>query len=76
MTQQIEQRLSSWEARLQLAGHRLEALSPLAVMARGYAVVQDLDGRVIASREETHSGERIDIRFIDGKRRVSVEEDP
>ncbi|NLV60032.1 MAG: exodeoxyribonuclease VII large subunit [Spirochaetales bacterium] len=76
LTQQIEQRLASWEARLVLAGHRLEALSPLAVLERGYAVVQDLDGRVIASREGTAIGEQLDIRFIDGKRRVSVEEDP
>ncbi len=76
LVQQIEERLTSWQARLQLAGQRLEALSPLAILARGYAVVQDLEGRVIASREDTERGQHIDIRFIDGKRRVSVEEDP
>ena len=76
LLQQTGQRLTAAEARLQVAAHRLEALSPLAVLGRGYAVVQDLAGRVIARREDTKSGERIDIRFIDGKRRVSVEEDP
>jgi exodeoxyribonuclease VII large subunit len=75
LAQQIQSQLSSGESRMQVASQRLAALSPLAILGRGYAVVQHLDGRVIARRADVEEGQAIDIRFVDGKRRARVEED-
>jgi len=47
---------------------RLEALSPLAVLARGYAVVtRKEDGRVISRVSQAKSGENISVRVSDGE---------
>lgn len=47
---------------------RLEALSPLAVLARGYAVVtRKDDGRVVSRVAQTKPGEQIQVRVVDGK---------
>ena len=47
---------------------RLEALNPLAVLARGYAVVtRKEDGSVVSRVEQTRPGEQIQIRVSDGQ---------
>ncbi len=45
---------------------KLEALSPLAVLQRGYAVAQNADGEVSTSAAAFDAGERITVRFADG----------
>ncbi|MCK9547839.1 MAG: exodeoxyribonuclease VII large subunit [Sphaerochaeta sp.] len=75
LVQQVQSQLSSAESRVQVASQRLAALSPLAILGRGYAVVQHLDGRVIATKADVEEGQAVDIRFVDGKRRARVEED-
>lgn len=56
-----------------LAG-RLEALSPLAVLARGYAVVRELGGRPVRSVTEVSAGARISVALRDGRLIAQVEE--
>jgi len=51
---------------------KLDALSPLHVMARGYAIPTTDEGRVIKSCESLKSGDEFDLRFADGKKRCSV----
>ena len=47
---------------------RLEALSPLAVLARGYAVVtRKVDGSVVSRVAQTEPGQQIQIRVSDGQ---------
>lgn len=46
---------------------RLEALSPLAVLGRGYAIVEGLDGRVRADARSLRSGEDVRLRMRDGR---------
>jgi exodeoxyribonuclease VII large subunit len=47
---------------------RLEALSPLAVLARGYAVVtRNEDGSVVSRVGQTRDGQKINIRVSDGQ---------
>jgi exodeoxyribonuclease VII large subunit len=49
-----------------LAG-RLETLSPLAVLSRGYALVWDTArGRLVRSSAEVHPGDRLRVRVSDG----------
>jgi exodeoxyribonuclease VII large subunit len=54
---------------------RLEALSPLAVLARGYAVVtRKDDGRVISRVAQAGLGEQIQVRVTDGEFEAEVKE--
>lgn len=46
---------------------RVRGLSPLATLARGYAVVQDPDGHVVTGVEKTATDQRIRIRVADGR---------
>ena len=45
---------------------KLEALSPLAVVSRGYGVVTDADGKTVKSVEQLDSGSLIDVTLSDG----------
>jgi len=44
----------------------LNALSPLSVMDRGYAVASSADGRLIKTVEKIGAGDRISVRLSDG----------
>lgn len=56
-----------------LAG-RLEALSPLAVLARGYAIARTGDGRVVKEAASLRVGDRLDVLLHKGSVRCQVEE--
>ncbi|MCB9496821.1 MAG: exodeoxyribonuclease VII large subunit [Fibrobacteria bacterium] len=55
-----------------LAG-RLDALSPLRVLSRGYAAIQTSEGRVVTSAAALHAGDAVDLLFGDGKVAARVE---
>ncbi len=63
-----------WKARRRQ--EQLEAelaqLSPLAVLARGYSIVQNAEERVIRSSEETTLGERLTVRLHQGRLDATV----
>lgn len=46
---------------------RVRALSPLATLKRGYAVVQDADGHVVTSPDSTTSGAALTVRVAEGR---------
>lgn len=46
---------------------RATALSPLATLRRGYAVVQRADGHVLASVDEVAAGDALSVRLADGR---------
>jgi exodeoxyribonuclease VII large subunit len=52
---------------------RARALSPLATLQRGYAVVQAADGRVLTSVAEAAGGDAIAVRLADGRIHATVE---
>ncbi|MFN0179451.1 MAG: exodeoxyribonuclease VII large subunit [Gemmatimonadales bacterium] len=58
----VLERRRQWE-RLGLA---LDALSPLAVMGRGYSIAQRLDGTVIKRRDQVGPGDQFTVRVPDG----------
>jgi len=60
--------------RLVAAQRHLDALSPLRVLARGYAIVEGEDGRVRASASSLRAGERARVRMRDGRAHVTVDE--
>jgi exodeoxyribonuclease VII large subunit len=52
---------------------RARALSPLATMRRGYAVVQGSDGHVVSSTDAVSTGDLVDVRFTDGRVQARAE---
>ncbi|MDI6912117.1 exodeoxyribonuclease VII large subunit [Nocardioides sp.] len=46
---------------------RARALSPLATLQRGYAVVQDADGHVVTSVGSVAADQRVSVRVADGR---------
>jgi exodeoxyribonuclease VII large subunit len=59
--------------RLRGLARSLEAVSPLATVARGYAILQHEDGRVVRTVGDADTGERLDARLSDGTLRMRVE---
>lgn len=53
---------------------QLEALSPLGVLSRGYALVQNTQGHVVPVARELHPGDRATLRFADGQAEVTVKQ--
>jgi exodeoxyribonuclease VII large subunit len=58
--------------RVARAETRLQALSPTAVLQRGYALVFNTDGRLLRSADEAHAGEEIRTRLGKGELRSRV----
>ncbi|MFM8566717.1 MAG: exodeoxyribonuclease VII large subunit [Gemmatimonadota bacterium] len=54
-------------ARIERVAGRLEALSPLGVLARGFAVARGADGRPLVRRGAFTVGERFDLLLTDGR---------
>ena len=50
---------------------KLDALSPLKTLTRGYSIVQ-LEGKVVKSVSQLKKDDEIEIRLIDGKARAKV----
>ena len=53
--------------RVSLAAGKLDSLSPLGVLARGYAIAFDKQGRVIKRATEVNSGDRVRVRVSKGE---------
>jgi exodeoxyribonuclease VII large subunit len=56
------------------AQRRLEALNPLAILNRGYAVVTQLDGSLVHSVAQVKAGDQLDVRVRDGEFSAEVSE--
>lgn len=52
---------------------QLDALSPLAVLSRGYALVQGENRKLIRSSKEVVVNQSLQLRFADGEIKVKVE---
>ena len=53
---------------------KLDALSPLKTLARGYSIAENDFGEVISSKDKVNIGDYLSIRFTDGKIKAKVEE--
>jgi exodeoxyribonuclease VII large subunit len=60
---------------LQRVAAQLDALSPLRVLERGFAIPQGEDGRVLRGRAAFTPGRRFDLRLADGLVPARVEEE-
>ena len=63
----MQYRIERSGALLTAHGARLDALSPLRVLARGYAVARDTDGQVLKRVAQLPSGKEFLLRVTDGE---------
>ena len=64
----IGRRLDRDRRRLSEAATRLDALSPLAVLGRGYALARrESDGRIVRAAADVALGDRIELRLASGQ---------
>jgi len=59
-------------ARLRELARSLSAISPLATVARGYAILQHDDGRVVRAVGDVGRGDELNARVSDGQIRLKV----
>lgn len=59
--------------RLALAVTSLDALSPLGVLSRGYAIAQDANGKLLTDAGKVSTGDEINIRLAKGRLTSRVE---
>jgi exodeoxyribonuclease VII large subunit len=70
----IDERVQHGRERLGLAAASLDALSPLAVLHRGYAIAQDANGNLLRDAGDVSVGDRVDVRLAKGRLTTKVEE--
>jgi exodeoxyribonuclease VII large subunit len=58
--------VEGYDAQWKLAASRLNDLSPLAVIGRGYALARNDEGRIVSSIADAPVGSRIAVRVADG----------
>jgi exodeoxyribonuclease VII large subunit len=66
-------RLDAARARLGIIAASLDALSPLAVLKRGYAVAEDEAGKLLRDARAVDTGSRVRVRLAEGALRCRVE---
>ncbi len=70
----IVRRIGNDALRLRGLARSLEAVSPLATVARGYAILQHPDGRVVRSVLDAAPGDHVEARLGDGTLPLQVVE--
>jgi exodeoxyribonuclease VII large subunit len=71
---QMATRVDDARARLEVAVAQLDALSPLDVLKRGYALAEDEAGRPLRSSFGVRRGARVRVRLAAGRLLCRVEE--
>ncbi len=59
---------------LQAFADRLNGLSPLATLKRGYSIIRSSTGEIITSNKQTNVGESLDLTLSDGSLVCTVDE--
>ncbi len=67
-------KLVSTKARLENAAGKLDALSPLKTLSRGYSITVDEKGELIKDAKQLKKGEKIQIKFAKGNAKAAIEE--
>ena len=52
----------------------LDALSPLGVLSRGYAIAQDSEGRLLRDAEAVKVGDQVNVRLERGRLNTKVQD--
>jgi exodeoxyribonuclease VII large subunit len=63
----VQRRFDSKSHDLAVASSKLDMLSPLAVLGRGYAMVKDETGNLVSRAAMVKTGQKLALRFEDGE---------
>jgi exodeoxyribonuclease VII large subunit len=69
----IESQIDEARKRLGLAAASLDALSPLSVLQRGYAVAQSEDGKLLRDAKQVSVGDSVKVRLASGRLSTQVQ---
>lgn len=70
----VRNQVKRQEGRLGRLAGRLDALSPLQVLARGYVVCRSAEGEAVTRVEQAWAGRHLDLVLTDGVAQVTVEQ--
>ncbi len=70
----MDSNLKDWKAKEALCAQKLDAVSPLKQMQRGFAFVSDENGAGVRSVEKLEKQQPLTLHMADGKAKVRVEE--
>ena len=51
---------------------KLDALSPLKTLSRGYSLIEK-NGKIIKSKSEVQKGDKVELTFTDGKKQAVID---
>ncbi len=68
----VRRKVEKEKSTLSVLCGKLDVLSPLTVLARGYSITMK-EGNIIKSVKQVHNGDELDIVFTDGKIRCLAE---
>jgi exodeoxyribonuclease VII large subunit len=69
----IDAKVQDGRERLALAAASLDALSPLGVLQRGYAIAQDASGKLVRDAGTVKPGDEVTVRLAKGKLGTRIE---
>jgi exodeoxyribonuclease VII large subunit len=72
----LEHTLQLRRAHRQGMQDRLQALNPMAILQRGFAIVRQKDGAVIHSIQQVQAGQQIEVNLVNGHFGARVEGEP
>ncbi|MCW8335208.1 exodeoxyribonuclease VII large subunit [Vibrio paucivorans] len=68
----MDRKLLNTRHQLALAAEKLDTVSPLATLKRGYSITQDKDGTVVTRASDVKMGDTLVTRLADGEVRSTV----
>ncbi|MGY0617365.1 exodeoxyribonuclease VII large subunit [Vibrio sp. FJH11] len=68
----MDRKLLTMRHQLAIAAEKLDTVSPLATLKRGYSITQTEQGKVITQAEDVKTGDRLVTRLADGEIRSTV----
>jgi exodeoxyribonuclease VII large subunit len=68
----IRSRLDRRRSACEQAAGKLDALSPLRVLERGYTLVREPDGSVVRSAAQVRQGQEVNVTFYDGQKKFQA----
>ena len=68
-----QQQLAAYQQRLSFLAQRLDGISPLQTLKRGYAVIRR-DQHIITHAKEVDIGQSLDVELSDGTLRITVDQ--
>ena len=74
LDREIHALIAGKKAKVELLTHKIEALSPLSILDRGYGILTTKDGKTLRSVSQVKVGDSMEIMLADGQLSACVEE--